>query len=235
MANKYDTYLALLSSKVEEAGKFIPKMCDALKDEGLTKEDINDKVTKDCLAAGLASSTIIHNMPDEYKNKERRETGKKASEIKKKQEILVTANGSVASETEANHAQNSSKNDNQKNTQNSKKKDIDESDYLGTDKEYEESAAKFTNKEETEKIKQVERELQKLNQDYNVAVQVIKEQNTELENLKEALNKTSFQSAKESINEFFHEKISISMLISELKRYQNSGWKMVQVRVKSIS
>ena len=102
--SKYDEYLAQAKASVKTAGEYIPKLCEELKKEGLDKESINDKVTKDCLAIGLGRSTIVHNMPQEYKDEERVEAGKKSAE--KKKEMLVTTDGNVVANRQQDTAQN---------------------------------------------------------------------------------------------------------------------------------
>ena len=85
---------------VRPAYEYIPKMCTALRkeDRHLSNEDIRDRVTKDCLEAGLAKSTIIHNIPQEFKNPDKIEAGKKGAEKKK---IIVSKTTTGAATTEA--------------------------------------------------------------------------------------------------------------------------------------
>jgi hypothetical protein len=65
-------------------------------DPNLSNEDIYDRILKDCLTI-WARATIIANMPEELKDKERQESGKRGAEEKKKQQLMVTHDGNVAS------------------------------------------------------------------------------------------------------------------------------------------
>jgi hypothetical protein len=93
--SRYDELLSQLSASVTSAGEYIPLMCDALKEEKLSKEDIRDKVMKDCLAAGLARGTVTNNMPEEYKDEQKVKAGKKGAATKK-DKIQIHTDGSTA-------------------------------------------------------------------------------------------------------------------------------------------
>ena len=96
----YGEYLSQLIASSKAAHDYIPRMCAALRKEDphLSNEDIRDRVTKDCLEAGLAKSTIIHNIPEEFKNPDKIKAGKSGAEKKK---IIVTKTTSGAAATEA--------------------------------------------------------------------------------------------------------------------------------------
>src|SRR5918999_5333493 len=68
------------------AKAIIPKMCAALKRENpnYTNYDIREIVTKDCLPI-WQKSTIVDAMPEEYKQKEKVEYGKKGREMQLEQ------------------------------------------------------------------------------------------------------------------------------------------------------
>ena len=82
----YDDYLSLLKASCQNAYEYIPKMCNALRKENphISNRDIRDRVIKDCKDAGLASSTITHNIPLEFKNPNKVKAGKKSAEEKNK-------------------------------------------------------------------------------------------------------------------------------------------------------
>ena len=60
---------------------------------------IRDQVTKDCLKAGLAKSTITHNIPKEFKDPTKVEAGQKGA-AKKKLVVLQTTSGAAVSAAE---------------------------------------------------------------------------------------------------------------------------------------
>ena len=68
--NTYDDYLSLLKASCQNAYEYIPKMCNALRKENphISNRDVRDRIKKDCKDAGLAKSTITHNIPLEFKN-----------------------------------------------------------------------------------------------------------------------------------------------------------------------
>lgn len=103
----YDEYLAELKLRTSAAYAYVPKMCNALKDEGLSKEDVKDRVTKDCLEAGLSKSTITHYIPEEFKDTKKVEAGKKGAVKKKELEMLT--DGSVLQKSEAGSSPESPK------------------------------------------------------------------------------------------------------------------------------
>ena len=67
-------------------------MCNALRKENphISNRDIRDRVIKDCKDAGLASSTITHNIPLEFKNPNKVKAGKKSAEEKNKKKLVPT-------------------------------------------------------------------------------------------------------------------------------------------------
>lgn len=97
----YEEYLSDLRACINGACKFIPNMCNALKNErpSYSNNDIRDQVTKDCLKAGLAKSTIRHNIPKEFKNPVKVEAGQKGA-AKKKLVVLQTTSGAAVSAAE---------------------------------------------------------------------------------------------------------------------------------------
>ena len=97
----YGEYLSQLNASSRAAYEYIPKMCAALRKEDphLSNEDIRDRVTKDCLEAGLAKSTITHSIPQEFKNPDKIEAGKSGAE-KKKIIVSKTTGGAAATEAE---------------------------------------------------------------------------------------------------------------------------------------
>lgn len=100
----YDEYLNQVKAlhKVT-ANSVLKRLYELLKIEDplMSKDDMYDRIMKDCLEI-WQKQTIRNNMPDELKDQERQETGKKGAERKK--EITVTANGSVATNSVANNS-----------------------------------------------------------------------------------------------------------------------------------
>ena len=86
--SKYDQFLEQARGS---AKYWIPKLCEALRKENseMSNEDIRERVTQDCLPT-WQRGTINNALPEEYKNKERSETGKKG-----RQKQLEQANGTV--------------------------------------------------------------------------------------------------------------------------------------------
>jgi hypothetical protein len=72
----------------EAARTWIPKLCYALKDEdkNLSKEDIKDRVEKDCVEI-WSKSTIRTYIPDEFKDVQKQEAGRKGREKQLEQPI----------------------------------------------------------------------------------------------------------------------------------------------------
>ena len=86
---EYSNYNRLLE-QAREAGAstaktFIPKLCEQLKRENpeMPNEDVRDTVTNDC-AGVWSKATIRKFMPDEYKDPQKQEAGKK---VEKKQRL----------------------------------------------------------------------------------------------------------------------------------------------------
>jgi hypothetical protein len=82
---KYSNYNRLLE-QAKEAGAstaraWIPKLCQALREEdkNLSNEDIRDRVEKDC-AYIWSKSTIRTYIPDEFKDPQKQEAGRKGRE-----------------------------------------------------------------------------------------------------------------------------------------------------------
>src|SRR5215467_11012720 len=69
--------------------------CLKLEEPEMSKDDMYDRIMKDCLSIGWQKGSIQNNMPDELKDEERQKSGKKGRE---KQLIPVTTDGSVAQE-----------------------------------------------------------------------------------------------------------------------------------------
>lgn len=99
--NSYGEYLMQLKASSKAAYDYIPKMCNALRQENPqhSNNDIRDRVTKDCLEAGLARMTVIHNIPQEFKDPDKVEAGKKGAE-RKKIVLSKTTWGAAAAEAE---------------------------------------------------------------------------------------------------------------------------------------
>jgi hypothetical protein len=99
--NSYEECLMQLKASSKAAYDYIPKMCNALRQENPqhSNNDIRDRVTKDCLEVGLARATIIHNIPQEFKDPDKVEAGKKGAE-RKKIVLSKTTSGAAAAEAE---------------------------------------------------------------------------------------------------------------------------------------
>jgi hypothetical protein len=69
-------------------------------DPDLSNDDIYDRILKDCLVI-WARATVIENMPDELKDSEQQESGRRGAEAKKKL-LRVTNDGNVARDIPAN-------------------------------------------------------------------------------------------------------------------------------------
>lgn len=99
--SSYDEYLhELKETQFRTAKEALRRLYVLLvmEDENMSKEDMYDRIMKDCLSL-WARETIRINMPDELKDTERQDAGKKGNE--KKKEIAVTNYGNVALETNA--------------------------------------------------------------------------------------------------------------------------------------
>jgi hypothetical protein len=97
----YDEFLAELKTKHNTTVKdAISRLYELLKaeDPNLSKDDMYERIMKDCLEI-WRKETIQKFMPDELKDPERQESGRTG---RKKQELTVTNNGSVAGINPAN-------------------------------------------------------------------------------------------------------------------------------------
>ena len=88
----------------EAAERLIPKLCEQLHKENpeLSKEDVRETVTNDCKDFWLRA-TIIKFMPDEYKDPQKQEAGRKRQEKRLEEPIParpVPAENSSVSSTE---------------------------------------------------------------------------------------------------------------------------------------
>jgi hypothetical protein len=160
---KYSNYNSLLE-QAREAGTstaraWIPKLCQALREEdkNLSNEDIRDRVEKDC-AYIWSKSTIRTYIPDEFKDLQKQEAGRKGRE--KQLEEPIPAGG--ARETGAENSSVPSK------VQESESFDRPRQD-VGVNKEmYKKLQRQFKNRLEFETkyrddtIKQQSQEIQKL-------------------------------------------------------------------------
>ena len=88
--SKYDQLLEQAKVAGTEAARtWISKLCQRERkreDKNLSKEDIKDRVEKDC-ALIWSRSTIRNNMPDEYKDPQKQEAGRKGREKQLEQPI----------------------------------------------------------------------------------------------------------------------------------------------------
>ena len=75
---------------LESAKTWIPKLCNALKEEdkNLSNEDIRDRVEKDCVEIWSKGTIRIH-IPDEFKDPQKQEAGRKGREKQLEQPIPV--------------------------------------------------------------------------------------------------------------------------------------------------
>jgi hypothetical protein len=91
MLEDYSKYHQLLEQARGSAKHWIPKLCQALREENsvMSEEDIRTRVTRDCLSIWQIT-TINNALPEEFKNKERSQTGKKG-----RQKQLEQANGTL--------------------------------------------------------------------------------------------------------------------------------------------
>jgi hypothetical protein len=88
---EYSRYDQILEQARGSAKYWIPKLCQALREENseLSDEDIRERVTQDCISV-WQRATINNALPQEYKNKERSQAGKKG-----RQKQLEHSNGTV--------------------------------------------------------------------------------------------------------------------------------------------
>ena len=101
--SKYDDFLTQLKEDHKTTAEMaIKRLYKLLKEEelNLSNEDMYDRILKDCLVI-WARATIIENMPDELKDSERQEAGRRGAEAKKKL-LRVTNDGNVARDAPAN-------------------------------------------------------------------------------------------------------------------------------------
>jgi hypothetical protein len=77
----HSEYNNLLRQAKGSAKYWIPKLCDALRNEDskMSNEDIRDRIEKDCIET-WQKPTIRDALPEEYKDKQRVEQGKKGRE-----------------------------------------------------------------------------------------------------------------------------------------------------------
>jgi hypothetical protein len=101
--SRYDDFLKQLKEDHKTTAKMaIKRLYLLLKedDPNLSKDDMYDRILKDCLVI-WARATVIENMPDELKDSERQEAGRRGAEAKKKL-LHVTNDGNVARDIPAN-------------------------------------------------------------------------------------------------------------------------------------
>jgi hypothetical protein len=101
--SKYDNFLKQLKEDHKTKAQLAIKQLYLLlkeEDPDLSNDDIYDRILKDCLVI-WARATVIENMPDELKDSERQEAGRRGAEAKKKL-LRVTNDGNVARDVPAN-------------------------------------------------------------------------------------------------------------------------------------
>ena len=101
--SRYDDFLKQLKEDHKTTAQMAIKQLYLLlkeEDPNLSKDDMYDRILKDCLVI-WARATIIENMPDELKDSERQEAGRRGAEAKKKL-LRVTNDGNVARDAPAN-------------------------------------------------------------------------------------------------------------------------------------
>ena len=99
----YDDFLRQLKEDHKTTAQMaIKQLYLFLKEEdpNLSNDDMYDRILKDCLVI-WARATVIENMPDELKDSERQEAGRRGAEAKKKL-LRVTNDGNVARDAPAN-------------------------------------------------------------------------------------------------------------------------------------
>jgi hypothetical protein len=95
--SRYDNFLKQLKEDHKTTAQMaIKQLYLFLKEEdpNLSNDDMYDRILKDCLVI-WARATVIENMPDELKDSERQEAGRRGAEAKKKL-LRVTNDGNVA-------------------------------------------------------------------------------------------------------------------------------------------
>ena len=100
---RYDDFLTQLKEDHKTTAQMAMKRLYLLlkeEDPNLSNDDMYDRILKDCLVI-WARATIIENMPDELKDSERQEAGRRGAEAKKKL-LRVTNDGNVARDVPAN-------------------------------------------------------------------------------------------------------------------------------------
>jgi hypothetical protein len=101
--SRYDDFLKQLKEDHKTTAQMAIKQLYLLlkeDDPNLSNDDMYDRILKDCLVI-WARATVIENMPDELKDSERQEAGRRGAEAKKKL-LRVTNDGNVARDTPAN-------------------------------------------------------------------------------------------------------------------------------------
>jgi hypothetical protein len=101
--SRYDDFLKQLKEDHKTTAQMAIKQLYLLlkeEDPNLSKDDMYDRILKDCLVI-WARATVIGNMPDELKDSERQEAGRRGAEAKKKL-LRVTNDGNVARDAPAN-------------------------------------------------------------------------------------------------------------------------------------
>ena len=101
--SRYDDFLKQLKEDHKTTAQMAIKQLYLLlkeDDPNLSNDDMYDRILKDCLVI-WARATIIENMPDELKDSERQEAGRRGAEAKKKL-LRVTNDGNVARDAPAN-------------------------------------------------------------------------------------------------------------------------------------
>jgi hypothetical protein len=101
--SRYDDFLKQLKEDHKTTAQMAIKQLYLLlkeEDPNLSNDDIYDRILKDCLVI-WAKAAVIENMPDELKDSERQEAGRRGAEAKKKL-LRVTNDGNVARDAPAN-------------------------------------------------------------------------------------------------------------------------------------
>jgi len=181
----YGEYLADLKASYRTAYEYIPKMCDALREEDphLSNSDIRDRVTKDCLDVGISKGTIMNNIPAEYKDPDNVEKGKKGAAKKKEKEtepMEILTDGNLAHDSGAGQSLIES-----------------EKPKLGSSgsKEQEHKEIPEWTPEGEEDIEVLKKHLEKYVDDSRLKEAIIANKDKEIGQLNEALKKTSFTTA----------------------------------------
>ena len=101
--SRYDDFLKQLKEDHKTTAQMAIKQLYLLlkeEDPNLSNDDMYDRILKDCLVI-WARATVIENMPDELKDTEQQESGRRGAEAKKKL-LRVTNDGNVARDAPAN-------------------------------------------------------------------------------------------------------------------------------------